>query len=440
LEAALEALVQARNVPAPGNHPQELDRLHGELAQMQVLLAERDNALAQYRVEVEQQRESWRREAEASLEATVTALRVEESARTEAALATARVQSEATVAKARAQSEEALSELALRCEQAERALAEVKSEVAAPATTDDGYVASLHAEVLELRKALAAQEVELGWARAALDESRPLHLHRAGENLPITNFQGPDEVQEESQANAGAKRTLVRDCLLVAGLVVPLIVFYPWIAAYLPNNVQSGIASMTGGLLSAGTDKPVAAHASPPPAAAPVQRPTATVAKSVKVRATPVVKGTVVVTLQKGASVVVLEQQGSWTHVEIPAKDAASKPQQGWVYSSYLDAAGANSAKPNAAKPSATIPNALDQNSAKTGAANPTPASSKAAKPDVAKLDAAKPDVAKPDAAKPDAVKPDAANSNAADPNAAGSNIAKPDAANSNAADPNTAK
>ena len=330
--------------------------------------------------------------------------------------------------------------MALRCEQAERALAEAKSQAAVPAPADDGYVESLRAEVLELRKALATQEVELGWARAALDESRPLHLRRAGENLPITNFQGPDEVQEEPQANAGAKRTIIRDCLLVAGLVVPLILFYPWIAAYLPNNVQSGIASMTGGLLSAGTDKPVAVRAAPPPAAAPVQRPTATVAKSAKLRTTPAVKGTAVVTLPKGASVVVLEQQGSWTHVEVPAKDAASKPQQGWVYSSYLDAAGANAAKPNATKLSATIPNAPDPNSAKPGAANPAPGNSNAAKPDVAKQDVAKPDAAKAEAPKPDVAKPDAANSNPADPNAASSNAAKPDPATVSPADPNAAK
>ena len=55
------------------------------------------------------------------------------------------------------------------------------------------------------------------------------------------------------------------------------------------------------------------------------------------VHATAAVKGAVVVTLQKNASVVVLEQQGNWTHVEIPAKDGTAKPQQGWVYSTYLD-------------------------------------------------------------------------------------------------------
>ena len=56
------------------------------------------------------------------------------------------------------------------------------------------------------------------------------------------------------------------------------------------------------------------------------------------VRATPAVTGTVVVTLQKSATVVVLEQQGNWTHVEVPAKTAKDKPLQGWVYSTYLDA------------------------------------------------------------------------------------------------------
>jgi SH3-like domain-containing protein len=74
------------------------------------------------------------------------------------------------------------------------------------------------------------------------------------------------------------------------------------------------------------------------PATPPVQRPTATVVKSVNVRATPAVKGEVVLTLQKGASVVVLEQQGNWTRVEVPAKAASDKPVQGWVYSTFLDA------------------------------------------------------------------------------------------------------
>ena len=342
LEAALEALVQAKNLPASGDHVQELDRLRSELAQAKASVAECENELARSRMNVDQERERWRREAESSLEAAVQAAKAEAGARIEAALA-----------KAHAQSEQALAEMVARCEQAEGSLAEARNQPAREAT-DDGYVEGLRAEVQELRKALTNQEVELGWARAALDESRPLHVRKIGENLPITNFQGPDDEPQEAETDRGDKSTLVRDCLLVAGLVIPLIVFYPWIAAYLPAGAQNGIASVTGGLLSAPSSKaaPVT-QAAPPPASPKVQRPTAFVSRSVKLRETPAVKGAAVVTLQKDVSVIVLEQQGSWTHVEVPAKDATGKAQQGWVYSSYLSATAADKSAPKIEKPPA---------------------------------------------------------------------------------------
>jgi hypothetical protein len=326
LETALEALVQARSVPASGDASQDLERLRSEMALLQATVAERDSALARRQAEMDQEREHARREQEAALEAAAKTWKTEEAARLDAA-----------TAKIRAQSQDALAEMSARCEQAEGALADARKRISVPAHADDGYIQGLRAEIAELRKSLANQEVELGWARAALDESRPLHLRRAGENLPIGNFQAPVQDEPVPAANAGSKRTIIRDCLLVAGLVVPLILFYPWIAAYLPDGVRGGIDSMTGGLLSGGTERPVAAHvAAPPPQ--PVQRPTATVVKSVNVHATAAVKGAVVVTLQKNASVVVLEQQGNWTHVEIPAKDSTATPQQGWVYSTYLNA------------------------------------------------------------------------------------------------------
>jgi hypothetical protein len=327
LEAALEALVQAKSAPAANGGTQELDRLRAEQALMKATLAEREAELARQQADIQQERDHWRQDKEAALQAAAKSWQAEEAARLDAA-----------TAKMRAQSHEALSELTQRCENAEHALAAARKQTSAPAQSDDGYVESLRAEVAELRKALTNQEVELGWARAALDESQPLHLRRAGENLPIGNFEGPAREPEEAEANVGNKRALMRDCLLVIGLVVPLILFYPWIAAYLPEGVTANISSMTGGLLSAGTTTQPAVQPAAAPAAAPVERPTATVAKSVNVRATPAVKGTVVVTLQKNASVVVLEQQGNWTRVEVPAKTAAEKPAQGWVYSTYLDA------------------------------------------------------------------------------------------------------
>jgi len=325
LETALEALIQAKNVPAAGGETQELDRLRAEQALMKTALAEREADIARQQTQFEQERDQWRQDKDASLQSAAKNWQAEEAARLDGAMA-----------KARAQSQEALAAATARCETAERALAEARNHTSAAPQSDDGYVESLRAEINELRKSLANQEVELGWARAALDEARPLHLRRAPENLPIGNFEAPAQQAEEPEIN-GNRRTLVRDCLLVVGLVVPLILFYPWLAAYLPDGVRTNIASVTGGLLSAGSAPPVAVHPATP-APQPAQHPTTTVSKAVNVRATPAVKGTVVVTLQKGASVSVLEQQGNWTHVEVPAKTAADKPAQGWVYSTYLDA------------------------------------------------------------------------------------------------------
>jgi len=396
LEAALEALVKAKTVSSPGDESQQLELLRSELAHAQSALAERECELARQRADAEQLRELWRREAGEAMAAQAKALKAEEGARL-------------------AQAEEALSEISLRCEQAEAALAEARNKPSAPAT-DDGYVESLRAEVAELRKALADQEVELGWARAALDDSQPLHLRRAGENLPIGNFDGLAPPAEEPEEDTAAKSTLIRDCLLVAGLVVPLILFYPWIGAQLPENVQATISSVTGGMLSTPNNQPapVTAPAPRPAAAAPVQRPTITLSKSVNVRETAAVKGTLVVTLPKGASVVVLEQQGNWTRVEVPAKDATGKAQQGWVYSSNLDATDPNAAKPNLAKESVAKPSA-----AAPSAANATAAAPVAAEPIAAEPAAAQPVAAQPIAAEPVAAEPAAANPSAADPNAA---------------------
>jgi len=351
LEAALEALVQAKSVPLANGETPELDRLRAEQALMRAALAEREAELVRQQTEIQQERDHARQDKEAALQAAAKDWQAQEAARLETAATKLRAQSqealaaatlryeaaERALADANAQSQDALTAATRRCETAERALADARNQAHASPQSDDGYVEGLRAEVAELRKALANQEVELGWARAALDETRPLHLRRAGENLPIGKFEGPAEEPEEAETNTGSKKTLVRDCLLVVGLVVPLILFYPWIAAYLPDNVRTSVASMTGGLLSAPSAPPAVAPAAatvPPP----VQHPTVTVAKSVNVRATPAVKGTVVVTLQKSASVVVLEEQGNWTRVEVPAKTAAEKPAQGWVYSTYLDA------------------------------------------------------------------------------------------------------
>ncbi len=231
--------------------------------------------------------------------------------------------------------EKVLAAMTLRCENAERALTTVEPRTPA-ADPEDGYVKSLRLEIANLRKSLASQAAELGRARAALDQTRPLHIQRGPENRPLGNLR--DVLAEDEDTTAQDKgKGLVRDCIVVAAVVIPLVLFYPWFAGYLPQQVRTSIAFATGGLLSVDEEKPAVPHASahkatPPPQ---IKRPTAIASRVLNVHDTPALKGTVIFSLPKNASVVVLETHGNWTRVVVPA-EAGGKTQQGWVYSAYL--------------------------------------------------------------------------------------------------------
>ena len=229
--------------------------------------------------------------------------------------------------------EAALAAMTLRCENAERAAAE--SRAPAP-ESEDGYIKSLRAEITTLRKSMASQAAELGRARVALEQTRPLHIQRGPENRPLGNLR--DVAVEDDQTAGQAKRKgLVRDCIVVTAIVIPLVLFYPWVAVYLPQEVRDGIATVTGGLLSVEIVQPAVPHA-PPKKSLPspkVENPTAIASRVLNVHASPASKGAVILSLPKNASVAVLEKRGNWTEIEIPA-EGAGKPRQGWVWSAYL--------------------------------------------------------------------------------------------------------
>ena len=338
LEAALaHALTQAKQAPSPGDDA--LDKLWEELAAAQAALAARETELVRSRAEREQERNHWQQEAQASLDAKAAMWKAEEAVRLK------------VMAEARGQSDEALAQMTARCESAEQALTEIRSRSTA-SHADDGYIESLRSEVAELRNALVKSETELGWARSALDQAQPLHIRRAVENLPI-GASLPQAQEEETETTGSSKRALVRDFLIVIAVVVPAILFYPWFAGYLPEGVRNSLATVTGGLLSTGNERPAATLPAAAPAPAPVvQHPSIATSRSLKVRATPSTKGDVVVSLEKGATLVLLEQNGNWTHVEVPATN-----QQGWVLSSNLglkkDSAKDKPAAKEAAKESA---------------------------------------------------------------------------------------
>jgi len=325
LEAALaHALTQAKQAPSPGDDA--LDKLREELAAAQAALAARETELVRSRAEREQERNHWQQEAQASLDAKAAMWKAEEAVRLK------------VMAEARGQSDEALAQMTARCESAEQALTEIRSRSTA-SHADDGYIESLRSEVAELRNALVKSETELGWARSALDQAQPLHLRRAAENLPI-GIPQQQQQEEETEAPVSAKQTLMRDFLMAMAVIVPVILAYPWFANYLPESVRTNLATVTGGVLSTGNERPPATvpAAAPAPAPAAIARPTISVSRSVNVRATPATKAAVLLTLPKGGSLIVLEQSGNWTHVEIPAKVAGAKAQQGWVFTANLAA------------------------------------------------------------------------------------------------------
>jgi hypothetical protein len=344
LEAALaQALTQASNRTAMPDNATDMERLRMDLAEAKKSLGERDLELVRHRTEFEQERERWRRDIEATLEKAALAWKKEEAARLDG-----------IVAKTRLESDETLAALSLRCERAERALAEARNTASAQASMmsrrpDDAYVERLRTEVAALQASLASREVELGQVRAALQQTPPPSLSRPM-NRPIGNFPGHEE-------RVPAGRPLVREFAIVFAVLVPAILFYPNLAGYLPSGLRSGLASATGGVLSTAETRPPAPPSSvivPAPAPAPVApRPTTIVNRSANVHAMPSTKGDTVTTLPRNATVTVVEQRGNWTLVEIPAPDGG-KPQQGWVFNSYLGEKKTEpSVKPDAPKPAA---------------------------------------------------------------------------------------
>ncbi|HKU64629.1 MAG TPA: SH3 domain-containing protein [Rhizomicrobium sp.] len=324
LEAALAAALtaapaQPASVLMADTGGPEIERLRQELAALQNVLPERDREIAQLRDALNQQRA--RQESEAAQAAAAQVWKSEEAARVQ-------------VANARAESQDAIAAATARAENAERMLAEAQGAPAAEVPRwDDGYVDGLRRDISTLRAALVNREVELGHARAALDQARVQQVVQRPGNAPIRRFAGPDDQEE---ASSGAKPTFVRDFFIMAGILVPMILGYPYLAGYLPDGVRAGIATATGGLLSVRMEPAPAPRPVPPPAPV-VPRPTATVARTANVRDTPTAKGAVLVTLPRDAVVIVLQTSGNWTQVEVPAR--GSKPQQGWMFNTYLKSA-----------------------------------------------------------------------------------------------------
>jgi hypothetical protein len=279
----------------------ELERLRQELAAMQAALAERDSKTTQLALAAGQGRGHSQQELAAALEKAKAAWKSEEAAR----LAAAEAQWQEKSAKA------------LAAARAEGGTAQRQGK--------DTELRRLREELAATKAALADREMRLSRADSSAE---PLRQPRTPSTIVLkTNRIGYVEEALKPTAEKPASRHYGRDIAVAAALAASAIVFYPRIAAFVPGM----------GTMFSNAPAPVAADA-PAPAPAAKQN-MAVVNHAANVRAGPSSTAEIVSTLQRGLKVASLEQRGNWTLVEFAADNGKSESRQGWVYSSFVEAA-----------------------------------------------------------------------------------------------------
>jgi len=368
-ERAEAALANARaQAAAPDPRDGELQNLRAELAIAQAALAERKTMLAQTRVAADETQDRLRREHETALAKAKADWAGAEAARFSAAEENWRNQSARALADATARFEKAeaalaplrqayeelrergqreletalsqakanwkaseaprlsaaemnwrqqLADATERYETAEAALAQLRVKMdAARVRSDETRIGRLQEEIAALQTTLAGRDAELAEARSVV-------VARAYPESRIVIQQ--DRAQLVDEPDEPPKRGhLMRDAVIAAALAAMAIVFYPTLEGYIPDDWQSAIFG-----------QPAAAPL-PPPAPAPhvAEQHMALIVHNGNLRAGPSTGAAIVSTLQRGLKIAIVEQRGNWTRVQMDGKDG--KPQQGWLYSSFL--------------------------------------------------------------------------------------------------------
>jgi len=316
------ALAKAKTGAHEQGNKSEFGRPHAELAAVQATLADREAELAEAHAAIEQARERWQQELEAALSNEKKVWESREIERLVAAKAQWQEKSSKALAAARAESEGARD------------------------TANAIEVRRLHAECTALQAVVAAREAELSQIQAAAERDRELGAENT--HIVLTRDRIRNRVEEE-ELKAPAQSHLLRDGILATCLALSVVVFYPRIEAFIygsPAPISSPGPEDTGA--PAGSAVPSVAPGSPSRAAA--EQPTAVVIHAANVRTGPSGGSDVIATLQLGVKVAIIEQRGSWTLIQTSSESNA-KPQQGWVYSSFLKSADGRDIDRPAGKP-----------------------------------------------------------------------------------------
>lgn len=298
----------------------ELRRLRDDLAQTRAIVAERDAELTRMRSasEVAHQREQEQTEAARSMAEATGRANNNEAERL-------------AVAERHWQGEHGkhLAEAKARYEAAELALAEMGRR----ARQEGATAVKLGNELAVLQSILDSREVELARIHATFEADR-----RDTSDL-ITGQRRAAAWSDDGQEAVQSERSLVRDVVVVVGVVMALALIYFRIEDFLPEYLRIALPTIaTDGsgpaVGSAAPEKPAPARASS------IEHDTAVVTRRVNLRAGPSKAADVVATLPRGVHVEKIEQRGNWTRVQTRDKRDPSKSQQGWIYNSYIKVTG----------------------------------------------------------------------------------------------------
>ncbi|MGD0143227.1 MAG: SH3 domain-containing protein [Rhizomicrobium sp.] len=313
----------------------ELRSVREELATLRTALSDRDTVLVQVRKAAEQMQERSRQESQAALSNAMAGWKSEEVARLAAA-----------EAQWRKQSAVALAEATARYKEAETALAQIR--VRARDHSDSDVIGRLRAEVASLQSTLADREGEAPLTKMASREMSSLQPRISLRENHDWNGDDPSASRLQSKS----PRRLIRDIVVVALLAASAIVFWPRIESFMPESWQRSIAAFTTSSGSTVAAPPVQTASQTPAAATAAAPQTAMVVHAANMRADPAKTAAIVLTLQHGADVAIVNRRNNWTLVRTDGKNG--KAQQGWVYSTNLKADAdktSSAAKPRKDKP-----------------------------------------------------------------------------------------
>jgi len=335
-QESVKTLAEARAEAGAMASDSQVPRLRAELSAAEALVSKQKSELAELHRAHLENRAKWQQEAAASVAEAEKTWKMDEIARMTSAKAQWQQQMAKAVAEARssaAAGNESANALELRRLRAEYA----------------GLKATLAARDEELRRLqLAATSSAASAGGAGGSAPQPDRIVLSTDRRKAGQQQRSDmRTQLPPGREEGKSNRIIRDSAIAAVLAISALVFFsPKIETYFSKSTAEVAAPAQGavGTTTAPAGRQAAAQTKTPAtqprttaAALPKSTPKVmVVVRTANVHTDPSGVADVIATQQIGEKVTLLEQRGSWTRVQITGTDVTAPPQEGWIYTPYL--------------------------------------------------------------------------------------------------------